>query len=156
VEERLEGLVDAPVEVVRAARRSPVSDLGTVGGLAAFLAALGAAALEPAHTAYTRAVRIAGRAEPGEVNPGLLVEPAERDLAEAVEAAEPRIREAAEERRFDDGLAAASALAPVVDRFFEDVLVMADDAAVRENRLRLLLRVRDAIGLLGDLAQIPL
>ena len=156
VEERLEGLVDAPVEAVRAARRSPVSDLGTVGGLAAFLAALGPAVLEPAHTAYTRAVRIAGRAEPGEVNPGLLVEPAERDLAEAVEAAEPRIREAAEERRFDDGLAAASALAPVVDRFFEDVLVMADDAAVRENRLRLLLRVRDAIGLLGDLAQIPL
>jgi len=35
------------------------------------------------------------------------------------------------------------------------VLVMADDAAIRANRLRLLLDVRDAVGLLGDLTQIP-
>jgi glycyl-tRNA synthetase beta subunit len=33
--------------------------------------------------------------------------------------------------------------------------VMADDAQVRANRLRLLLDVRDAVGALGDLAQIP-
>ena len=42
-----------------------------------------------------------------------------------------------------------------VDRFFEDVLVMAEDSAVRANRLRLLLDVRDALGLVGDFAQIP-
>jgi glycyl-tRNA synthetase beta chain len=156
VEERLEALLDVPVEAVRAAVRSPVSDLGTVAALGRFLGGLDPARLEPAHTAYTRAVRIAGKAEPGEVAPGLLTEPAERDLAAAVTSAEPQLREAVEERRFDDALRAASALAPVVDRFFEEVLVMAEDTALRENRLRLLLRVRDAIGLLGDLAQIPL
>jgi glycyl-tRNA synthetase beta subunit len=43
----------------------------------------------------------------------------------------------------------------VLDRFFEEVLVMHEDAAVRENRLRLLLDVRDTLGQLGDLAQIP-
>jgi glycyl-tRNA synthetase beta subunit len=32
---------------------------------------------------------------------------------------------------------------------------MAEDAAVRANRLRLLLDVRDAVGALGDLSQIP-
>jgi glycyl-tRNA synthetase beta subunit len=32
---------------------------------------------------------------------------------------------------------------------------MAEDKAIRANRLRLLLDVRDAIGLLGDLSQIP-
>jgi glycyl-tRNA synthetase beta subunit len=32
---------------------------------------------------------------------------------------------------------------------------MADDPRVRENRLRLLLEVRDTLGALGDLAQIP-
>ena len=46
-------------------------------------------------------------------------------------------------------------LGPVVDRFFDEVLVMADDSSVRANRLRLLLDVRDAVGALGDLSQIP-
>ncbi len=32
---------------------------------------------------------------------------------------------------------------------------MAEDSAVRANRLRLLLDVRDALGLLGDFGQIP-
>jgi glycyl-tRNA synthetase beta subunit len=43
----------------------------------------------------------------------------------------------------------------VVARFFDDVMVIADDDAVRGNRLRLLLDVRDRLGRLGDLAQIP-
>jgi glycyl-tRNA synthetase beta subunit len=33
---------------------------------------------------------------------------------------------------------------------------MAEDRALRTNRLRLLLAVRDAVGALGDLSQIPL
>ena len=155
VEERFESLLDAPVEALRAAVRSPVADLGSVAALAVFLAGLDDAELEPAHTAYTRAQRIAGKAEPGAVDPGLLAEPAERELAEAVERAEARIASAVAERRFDDALAGTAALAPVVDRFFDDVLVMAEDRAVRANRLRLLLAVRDAIGMLGDLSQIP-
>ncbi|MDX6483893.1 MAG: hypothetical protein QOE95_1664, partial [Gaiellaceae bacterium] len=44
---------------------------------------------------------------------------------------------------------------PPLARFFEDVLVMADDSAVRDNRLRLLLEVRDALGQLGDFSEIP-
>ena len=32
---------------------------------------------------------------------------------------------------------------------------MADDSAVRQNRLRLLLDVRDTLGQLGDLSQLP-
>ena len=155
VEERLEGLLDVPVEAVRAAVRSPAPDLGTVAALAEHLAALDDAALEPAHTAFTRAQRIAAKAEPGDVNASLLVDPAEIELAAAVEEAEPVIRAAVEERRFDDATAAASALAPPVARFFDDVLVMAEDSALRTNRLRLLLDVRDALGGLGDLSQLP-
>ena len=49
----------------------------------------------------------------------------------------------------------AAAVAPVVARFFDDVMVVADDDAVRGNRLRLLLDVRDRLGRLGDLSQIP-
>jgi glycyl-tRNA synthetase beta chain len=98
-------------------------------------------------------VRIAGNAEPGEVDPDLLLEAAERELAAALDG--DNIAAAVEERRFDDALASASSLAPLVDRFFDDVLVMTEDRAVRGNRLRLLLAVRDAVGALGDLTQIP-
>jgi glycyl-tRNA synthetase beta chain len=72
-----------------------------------------------------------------------------------VAGASPKIAAALEAREFDDALAAAAELRAPVDRFFDEVLVMADDAQVRANRLRLLLDVRDAVGALGDLAQIP-
>ena len=52
-------------------------------------------------------------------------------------------------------LESAAQLAPLMERFFEEVLVMDDDAAVRANRLRLLLDVRDTLGALGDFSQIP-
>ena len=52
-------------------------------------------------------------------------------------------------------LAAAEKLGSPVDEFFEEVLVMDEDDAVRANRLRLLLEVRDALGRLGELSQIP-
>jgi translation elongation factor EF-G len=43
----------------------------------------------------------------------------------------------------------------LMERFFEEVLVMDEDPAVRANRLRLLLDVRDTLGRLGDFSQIP-
>src|SRR5207244_11571155 len=52
-------------------------------------------------------------------------------------------------------LESGAELAPVMERFFDEVLVMAEDEAVRANRLRLLLDVRDTLGALGDFSQIP-
>ena len=156
--ERLEGLLDVPVEFVRAARRSAAADVGAVAGLAERLARADPGAIGPVYTAYTRADRLAGRAGedlPAGVDAALLVEKAERRLAETLARAEPRIGDAVARRDFDDALLAAAELAEPVDRFFEDVLVMADDRAVRGNRLRLLLEVRDALGALGDLSQLP-
>jgi glycyl-tRNA synthetase beta chain len=149
VEERLEGLLDVPVEFVRAARAAEVDDLGGVADLARFLAAKGAE-LGPVHEVYTRARRIVGDAEPdGAVDAGLFREPAEEELLAAV-AAQPR--DSDREALFSW----AAAQAPVMERFFTDVLVMDPDAQVRANRLRLLRDVRDAVGRLGDLSQIPL
>ena len=157
VEERLEGMLGIPVETVRAARRSAVGDLGAVAGLARALAALTPAQLEPPHTAYTRCDRIAaGKAEPGPYDAALLVEPAEREVAAALELAAPRIAAAVAAGEFAVALAAAATLGPSLERFFVDVLVMAEEPALREARLRLLLAVRDAVGVLGDFSQLPL
>jgi glycyl-tRNA synthetase beta subunit len=154
VEERLEGLLDVPVEFVRAARRAPADDLGAVARLAN---ALAAAASTPefaaTYEAYDRADRIAGRAEAEaarELDVALLEEEAERVLAE-------RVASLALDADGDVGakLAEAAELAPLVERFFDEVLVMAEDPKLRGNRLRLLLDLRDKLRYFGDLSQIP-
>jgi glycyl-tRNA synthetase beta chain len=159
VSERLEGLLRAPVEFVRAARGAELPQLGQTAGLAIALSQASDRHLAAIHTAYTRASRLAGK-EAGQaassLDTGLLVEPAEREVVDALDRVAPQIDAALAEDDFDRALAAAGELGPSLDRFFEDVLVMADDSAVRANRLRLLLDVRDTIGRLGDFSEIPL
>ena len=156
--ERLEGLLDVPVEFVRAARRGAASELGAVARLAQTLAANASSEhFERAYVAYDRANRLAGRADGAapSLDPKLATDDAEHALITALESASPRIEAAVQARDFEQALAAAAELGPLVDRFFDEVLVMADDSSVRANRLRLLLDVRDAVGALGDLSQIP-
>jgi glycyl-tRNA synthetase beta chain len=157
VEERFEGLLTAPVEYVRAARRAPVRDLGGVARLAEALAGLPDERLGPIHTAYTRASRLAEKEQgaAAELEPALLVDDAEAKVAAALERVDPEIAAALEAGDFNAAVEAGAELGPLLDRFFEDVLVLADDRAVRANRLRLLLNVRDTLGRLGELSQIP-
>ena len=157
VEERFEGLLDGPVEYVRAARRAAVRDLGGVARLAEALAALPDERFDPIHTAYTRASRLAEKEEgaAAELEPALLVEEAEVEGRQGAGAGRPRDRGGARRWRLRRCGRGGAELGPLLDRFFEDVLVLADDRAVRANRLRLLLNVRDTLGRLGELSQIP-
>ena len=72
------------------------------------------------------------------VDPGLLVEDAERVLHQEWVTTDAQIRDLSAAGDHLGTLAALASLRPTVDRFFDDVLVMADDEAVRLNRLRLL------------------
>ena len=152
VEERLEGIVDVPVEYVRAARASAAPDLSGVGQLAETLyAERDTTAFDGVYTAYERADRLAGRAAEeaaAQLDRSLLQEDAERALAEGLAgvSVDGDVRKALE---------SGAKLAPLVERFFDEVLVMDEDPAVRANRLRLLLDVRDTLGRLGDFSQIP-
>jgi glycyl-tRNA synthetase beta chain len=152
VEERLEGLLAVPVEFVRAARASAAPDVGGVARLAqALYEERESPAFDGVYTAYERAHRLAGRSAEeaaAEVDRGLLKEDAERALADGL--AEVEVE--GDVRR---ALESGATLAPLMERFFDEVLVMDDDDAVRANRLRLLLDVRDALGRLGDFSQIP-
>ncbi|TML48441.1 MAG: glycine--tRNA ligase subunit beta [Actinobacteria bacterium] len=154
VEERLESLLDVPVEYVRAARASNVPDLGGVARRAEELyRERESPEFEGVYTAYDRAHRLAGKAQEeaaAQLDRGLLVEDAERELAET-------LAKVAIDGNGDikAALESGAELAPVMERFFDEVLVMAEDEAVRANRLRLLLDVRDTLGALGDFSQIP-
>jgi glycyl-tRNA synthetase beta chain len=158
VEERLEGILDVPVEFVRAARAGVSSDLWALASLAQTLAAAAESEeFERAYVAFDRANRLAGKADGAapKLDSRLATDEAEVELIEALGGASPKIEAALQAKDFEAALAAAAELGPPVDRFFDEVLVMAEDAQVRANRLRLLLDVRDAVGALGDLSQIP-
>jgi glycyl-tRNA synthetase beta chain len=152
VEERLEGLLEVPVEFVRAARASAAPDLAAVARVAeALYAERESAAFDGVYTAYERANRLAGRsaeAAAPELDRALLTEEAERELAEGL----TRVEVDGDVQR---ALESGATLAPLMERFFDEVLVMDEDEAVRANRLRLLLDVRDVLGRLGDFSQIP-
>jgi len=75
---------------------------------------------------------------PGEVDEGLLREDAERELNRAYFALDREAQALARAGDYQLALDAISTLRPSVDTFFDKVLVMAEDKAVRENRLRLL------------------
>jgi glycyl-tRNA synthetase beta chain len=157
VEERFEGLLEAPVEYVRAARRASVRDLGGVARLAQALADLPEERFAPIHVAYTRASRLAEKEQgaAAQLDPALLLEEAETDVAQALERVDSEIAAALDAGDFGAAVESAAELGPLLDRFFEDVLVVAEDRAVRANRLRLLLNVRETLGRLGELSQIP-
>jgi glycyl-tRNA synthetase beta chain len=76
------------------------------------------------------------------VDATLLHEPAERALAQAVVAKQKEVTPLFEARDYKAALTALASLREVVDTFFEDVMVMADDAALKKNRLALLLQLR--------------
>ena len=63
----------------------------------------------------------------------------------------PRIAQLAGAGGYIDALRAASDLGPFVDRFFTDVLVMTDDAGLRQARLALLGELRDVIWQIADI-----
>ena len=86
------------------------------------------------------------RHAPASVDPALLVEPAERALAEAVEAAYAETGHALAHGDYVDALAHLARLRPQVDAFFDTVMVNAEDPAVRANRLALLQRLADRLG----------
>jgi glycyl-tRNA synthetase beta subunit len=151
VEERLEGLIDVPVEYTRAARRSAAPDIAGVAERARLLASLEPALLARVHEVYVRSARLAKGAE-AQWSEDRLEDDAERALAAALEAARPRLTG----QDLDAAVTAADELAPVVNRFFEEVLVMHENEQLKSNRLGLLADVRDTVGALADFSELPL
>lgn len=88
------------------------------------------------------------------IDPGLFEEEAERMLYEAWVAADARARDLTSAADHLGSLITLAMLRPAVDRFFDDVLVMADDEAVRLNRLRLLDGIAASVGRVAHLERL--
>lgn len=111
---------------------------------------------EPLAASFKRIGNILKQAafEGGDVAPGLLEAGPEKDLYDEA----GRVLAAVEQyRKSDDymqALAAIATLRPVVDRFFDSVLVNAPDEAVRRNRLSLLDRLFRQVSSIADFSEI--
>jgi glycyl-tRNA synthetase beta chain len=108
--------------------------------------------------AYRRASNIVsieekrGGWEPGELRRFHL--PEEQALADALDAISEKAKEQIAAGQFEQAMAALSLLREPVDAFFDKVTVNTDEAALRENRLRLLSRIRAVMNQVADFSQI--
>lgn len=85
---------------------------------------------------------------------GLLVEEAEVALFDGLRAAERQVAELSAAGRYREAFGRIAGLSPKVDAFFDEVLVMAEDPAVRRNRLALLVRLDTLFRQVGDLGRL--
>jgi glycyl-tRNA synthetase beta chain len=135
--------------------------LKRVDALAAFLASEDGANLL---TAYRRAANIVaieekkdGRAYEGRADLKLIKargEVAEAELHGTLGVIEVKIADALKAEDFAAAMASLASLRAPVDRFFESVTVNAEDAALRENRLKLLTKIRDTMNQLADFSKV--
>ncbi|NOT87800.1 MAG: glycine--tRNA ligase subunit beta [Lysobacter sp.] len=105
-----------------------------------------AEALAAANKRIRNILKKADIAIPATVDTALFAEDAERDLHAAVEQAIADTDDVLKTRDYVAVLGRLARLRPQVDTFFEKVMVNADDAAVRSNRLALLQRLADRLG----------
>ena len=90
--------------------------------------------------------------ELGAVNPALLQENAEKALFAATEGLQATIANAMSEQNFKAALSQLATLRAPVDAFFDGVMVMADDAALKQNRLNLLHQLNLQLNAVADIA----
>ena len=73
---------------------------------------------------------------------GLLKEDAERKLYYSLQETENRVSSSLQERKYHEVLETLVSLKEPIDNFFDAVMVMVEDEAIRRNRLALLTKVR--------------
>ncbi len=100
--------------------------------------------------AYARASHLADATLGVEVDESLMGE-AERELLLATDAARDAVALALEKKDFAAVIASLAALREPIDRFFEDVMVMDEDPALRANRLKLLNRFEAVFADVADM-----
>ncbi|MCF8036325.1 MAG: glycine--tRNA ligase subunit beta [Desulfobacteraceae bacterium] len=108
---------------------------------------------------FKRVVNIIRKADPADttdskVSPDLFADPAETALHEAALRAREGVLRHLKQKEIDAAFTEIGGLKPQVDAFFDTVLVMAGDPAIRKNRLALLKQISDLFDRLADFSRI--
>ena len=86
----------------------------------------------------------------------MLQDPAEKALHQALKSATTDIAPLMRKRAYADALTRLADLREPIDSFFDDVMVMTDDAALRNNRLALLASLRALFLDIADISRLSI
>lgn len=141
------GIAMAQLEAVSAVAHGSLLDFDRrLNAIAEFARLPEAEALAAANKRSRNILKKVEGGVPEAIDAALFNEPAERELAEAVDAAIADTDPLLAQRDYVAVLGRLARLRPQVDAFFDKVMVNVDDAAVRNNRLALLKRLSDRLG----------
>ncbi len=111
-----------------------------------------AQALAAANKRVSNILAKAEAAPASKVDPALLQDDAEKVLATALDKATTTVNPLFEKGDYEKGLSALAGLREPVDAFFDQVMVNAEDAKLRANRMALLSRLRDLFLQVADIS----
>lgn len=152
---REQGYTAQEVEAVLALRPQRLSDVQKrLEAVRAFAALPEAQALAAANKRVSNILKKAEGEIQAQVNEALLVEQAEKDLYAALQTVAPKAQQQFESGDYTASLQTLAALRTPVDAFFEHVMVNAEDAALKANRLGLLATLHGAMNRVADLAKL--
>ena len=104
--------------------------------------------------AYTRMYNLVKDVEYTGVNSDLLKEDAEKALFEAASKASEASLAAWEANDYTAVVAVPATLVPAINKFFEDVMVMDKDEAIKANRLQLVRLAYSVMAIIGDISSL--
>jgi glycyl-tRNA synthetase beta chain len=151
------GLATETFDAVLARKPASLVDFDRrLAAVQSFIALDEAASLASANKRIANILRQAGVDHDAEVNQKLLLEPAEEALYTALGSASETVRPMLAEHQYAEALSALASLREPVDRFFDDVMVMADDEALKNNRLALLASLRALFLDVADISRLSI
>ncbi|CAH0353567.1 glycine--tRNA ligase subunit beta [Aquabacterium sp. CECT 9606] len=152
---REQGYSAQEVDAVLALRPQRLADIGQrLAAVRAFAALPEAASLAAANKRVGNILKKVEDAVEAKVDASLLKEPAEAALYESLTTAGAKAVSAFEQGDYTASLQALAVLKTPVDAFFDGVMVNAEDAALRTNRLGLLASLHQAMNRVADLSRL--
>ena len=152
---REQGYSAQEIDAVLALHPQRLSDVQKrLEAVRAFAALPEAPALAAANKRVSNILKKAESAVQPQVNAALLVEQAEKDLYAALQQVAPKAEQQFAAGDYTASLQTLAALRAPVDAFFEHVMVNAEDAALKANRLGLLAALHAAMNQIADLAKL--
>lgn len=155
--DRDSGLATETFDAVLARKPASLVDFDRrLAAVQSFIALDEAASLASANKRIANILRQAGGDHATEVNRKLLQDPAEEALYTALGSASESVQPMLADHQYTEALSALADLREPVDRFFDDVMVMADDEALRNNRLALLASLRALFLDVADISRLAI
>ncbi|HZZ03162.1 glycine--tRNA ligase subunit beta [Paraburkholderia sp.] len=152
---RERGYAPGEIDAVLALNPTRLDDIvARLDAVREFAALPEAASLAAANKRISNILKKSESATTGGVQVTLLIEAAEKALHAQLEQVAPRVQSQLAARDYTGALTALAALREPVDTFFNDVMVNAEDPALRANRLALLGALHQQMNCVADISRL--